>query len=120
MSTMIRVRDFLNNPMAVSTDKAELVFIESRNAIEKGEKVEFNFEDIKLVITAFLNIAIGKLYGLNIDYKDIDERLDYSNSTPAIKNMIEKVILNSKKFYSNRSDGEKNNNYLNRSIDGDI
>lgn len=120
MSTMIRVRDFLNTEMAVSTDKAELVFIECKNAIEKGEIVEINFEEIKLVITAFLNIAIGKLYGLDIEDAKIDKYLNFSNASPAIKSMIEKVILNSKKFYSNRSEGEKKNNYLNKSIDGDI
>lgn len=120
MNTIIKVRDFLNNPMAVSTDKAELIFNEGRNAIERGENVEFNFEDIKLVITAFLNISIGKLYGLNIDYTKIDKCLNYTNTSPAVQNMIETVVSNSKKFYSNRIDGNKKNDYLNKSIDGDI
>lgn len=120
MSTMIKVKDFLNTPMAVSTDKAELIFNECKSIIEDGENVDINFEDIKLVITAFLNIAIGKLYGLNINDETIDKRLKFTNTTPSIEKMIDKVILNSKKFYSNRVDGERNNDYLNRSIDGDI
>ena len=120
MSTMIRVRDFLNNSMAVSTDKAELIFNKCRKAIENGENIEFNFEDIKLVITAFLNIAIGKLYGLDIEYDNIDQHLNYTNASPSIKNMIDQVVDNSKKFYSNRPEGDKKNNYLNKSIDGDI
>jgi hypothetical protein len=117
---MIKVRDFLNTPMAVSTDKAELIFNECKNLIEDGEDLDINFEDVKLVITAFLNIAIGKLYGLNIEDEKIDKKLKFINTTPAIEKMIDKVILNSKRFYSNRVNGEKNNNYLNRSIDGDI
>lgn len=120
MTITIKVREFLSNPMAVSTDKAENIFIQCKNIIEKDGNIILDFEDVKLVITAFLNISIGKLYGLSLDFNTIDKKIEFQNASPSVKKMIDKVIDNSKKFYLNREEGIKNNSYLNKSIDGDI
>ena len=116
----IRVRNYLNTQMAVSIEKAEVIFIECKNCIEQGDSVNLNFEEVKLIITAFLNIAIGKLYGLQIDYDIIDKHLLFSNTTPSIDEMLHRVKENSKKFYSSRERGRDANDFLNKSIDGDI
>lgn len=120
MAIIIKVREFLNNPLAVSTDKAENIFMQCKDIIENDGNIILDFDDVKLVITAFLNISIGKLYGLNFDFKTIDKKIEFQNASPSIKKMIDKVIENSKKYYLNREEGIKNNSYLNRSIDGDI
>ena len=116
----IRIRDYLNSQMAVSTEKAEAIFNECKRSIENGESVDLNFDGVKLIITAFLNIAIGKLYGLEIEYVKIDKYLIFSNTTPSIDEMLKRVMENSKKFYSNREKGKDGNDLLNKSIDGDI
>jgi hypothetical protein len=120
MIKSIKVREYLNTQMAVSTEKAEVIFNECKKSIEKGQAVCLNFDGVNLIITAFLNIAIGKVYGLNIDYDLIDKNLTFSCTTPSIEKMIERVQDNSKKFYSNRDKGRVANDILNKTIDGDI
>lgn len=120
MNNTINIKDFLNTSMAVSTDRAELIFKECQSIIKKEESLVLNFEDTKLVITAFLNIAIGKLYGLGLDNDFLDKNITYVNTTPSIDKMIKDVIENSKKFYKDKLNGINSNNYLNKSIDGDL
>lgn len=121
MLHQIKVKNFLNSPMAVSTERADQIFKECEKIIQNNHKIELDFEGVKLVITAFLNVAIGKLYGLDEKSQEIvDSSIEFTNTSPTVKNMIDKVIINSKKFYQNREVGLKNNNYIKKSIDGDI
>jgi len=120
MEKIINIKDYLNRSMAVSTDRAELIFKECKKHIENGENIILNFDNTKLVITAFLNIVIGKLYGLGIDSNIIDNKISFINITPSINKMIMDVIKNSKKYYENKQNGLNPNNHLNRSIDGDL
>jgi len=119
--TIIKVRDYLSSSMAVSADRAEKIYIDVKKALDNNESVEFDFTEIKLAITAFLNIIYGKLYGLEKYSEDyINKHVKFSNTSRSILNMIEDVRKNSLIYYSNREIGNRKNKYLNDSIDGDI
>ncbi len=52
------VKDIINSPLVVSTEKGEMVFQAIDNHLRKNESVIIDFKGIDLMITAFLNAAI--------------------------------------------------------------
>ena len=76
--TTLRIRDFLSNNLAVSAVDGDKVFEKIKESFERDEEVTLDFEGITLVITAFLNSAIGKLYG-SYDEDKVRQLLDIQN-----------------------------------------
>lgn len=115
----IKIKDYLTSSMAVSTDKADTIYKDLKSHLINNEDIHLDFDGIKLVITAFLNIIFGKLYGIE-GYSEefIDNKIHFLNTSESIQEMIEDVRKNSKRYYSDRTKGSKRNDFLNNSIDG--
>ncbi|WP_407538853.1 STAS-like domain-containing protein [Deinococcus radiomollis] len=66
----------------------------------KNHIVDLSFKDVKYVISAFLNAAIGQLYK---DYSDtyLRERLALSHVNNEQLEILREVIANAKKYYTN-------------------
>lgn len=64
-STMkdIKVSKILNSNVAVSTEDGEKVYNLILEHFNQQEQVSIDFSDLKLIISTFLNAAIGQLYG---------------------------------------------------------
>jgi|SRR5690606_2650401 len=120
MDIEIKVADYSSASMAVSPDKAEALFRTIAENLRKGNKVKVNFAEVKLVITAFLNIAIGKLFGEdNIKADSLDNDLILLTEDKRVKGLIEEVVVNSKEFYANKKLNKPNlNDHLEDSING--
>ena len=55
----IVVREVIGTDLAVSTDNGLKVFHEIDNLLKTEEEINLDFEGVTIVITAFLNAAIG-------------------------------------------------------------
>ena len=122
MEIEIKVTDYSSANMAVSPDKAEVLFRTIAENLKQGNKVKVNFTEVKLVITAFLNIAIGKLFGDDSIKKDsLDKDLILFTEDERVKGLIEEVVINSKEFYENKKTNKPTvNDHLEDSINGNI
>lgn len=58
----IKVLSLLGHGTATSTDDGQELFRRINTAFEVGDIVELDFEGIELIISAFMNAAIGQLY----------------------------------------------------------
>lgn len=87
----------------VEPDDGVLLREKIAEGLSRGDKVELDFEGVSMLITAFLNVAIGSLY------KDYDEilvdSLVYENIDSSDMAMIAIVSRNAKKFYGLSEEG---------------
>ncbi len=99
---LIRVTDLINSPRAVDPADAECVFKEVCPLLKAGQKVRLSFGGITMVITAFFNATVGKLYG-ELPEDRINELLEVSNLRDAFQPALVKSIQWSKAYFKNRS-----------------
>lgn len=94
----IRVADLVGGPRAVDAADGEKVFQKLLPVIQEGRKVLLSFEGITMVITAFLNAAVGKLYG-ELPEEQVDNMLEVRDLLPPFKPSLDKSIEWSKAYY---------------------
>jgi hypothetical protein len=102
----VRVIDLINGPRAVDAADGELVFKEIFPVIKAGQNVILSFEGITMVITAFLNAAIGKLFG-EISEEKFNELLEIRDLREAFQPALEKSLEWSKAYFKNREGMER-------------
>lgn len=90
---LIVIKDEINKKDAINSKEGSLIFEKIKPFVEKKEKVVIDFTDIDLVLSTFLNPAIGQLYFL-FDKDKVDYTLEYSNLMDVDKETLDKVIQN--------------------------
>lgn len=111
----INVQNIINSPFCVDTADGEKIYQLLYKAISEKRHVALSFKGIELVITAFLNIAVGKLYK-DFDDKTIKEYLSKTDLLEAFESSWDKVIAGAPTYYSNQKEIEKN---IDEIIEGD-
>jgi hypothetical protein len=96
----IRVSRIIGGPICVTVDDGQKVFDILHQAITDNVRLEVSFEGIDLIISAFLNIAIGQLYG-DFTAEQIDSMLSYTHLAEDDKGLLRLVIDNALRYYSN-------------------
>jgi len=98
--TIIHIVDVIEGPICVDAQDGEKVFEAIKYHLKNHENVILSFEGVEFVISAFLNVAIGKLYG-DFTEESIKEnfRVEHMKQEDVIK--LERAIKNGKAFYKN-------------------
>lgn len=95
------VHEVINSSLAVSSEKAQLVFNKIRNNIDKKIVTVIDFSNIKSLTTAFLNVAIGELYKLESrDELNKLVTIDSKTLSTLQKEKVKMVMTNSRDKYS--------------------
>lgn len=106
-SIVIKVKDIINTTYCVDASDGEKIFELTKKALDEDKKVVLSFDGIELVITAFLNTAIGKLYGI-FDEERILSNLSNSDMTEDFQVIWDKVTDGAPKYYANKEAFDKN------------
>ena len=85
---IIKIKDFAQGDTAVSYEEGRKCYDLMKEGLNRGEKIVLDFNDVKYVITAFLDPVIGDAI-LNYD-KNIMNKIDINNASTDI---IEKIKL---------------------------
>lgn len=59
----IKVGDVLHSSFAVSTEQGETIFKLIHDSFTQEDQVTVDFTNVDLIVSTFLNAAIGQLYG---------------------------------------------------------
>lgn len=59
----VDIKDTIQTVYCIDMEDGEVVYKVVKQELDKGNAVELSFEGIEMVITAFLNSAIGRLFG---------------------------------------------------------
>jgi hypothetical protein len=96
--TKISILDVIGTPIAVSTEKAQLVFDQLNERLSKEESVALSFAGVTNLVTAFLNTAVGQLFSkFTSDY--IQNHLEPVDATPDQLETFKEVIDLSPLFF---------------------
>ena len=97
MEKRVVISEVINSKVAVSAEKGEMVFQVIENNIRNGVISCLDFSNIKSMITAFLNAAIGELYRIETqETLNTYVKFDVSTLTPVQLQNIKMVMDNAK------------------------
>jgi hypothetical protein len=107
-STMeeIKISEVLSSTFAVSTDGGEKVFVLINGGFQKDWHVVVDFQNIDLIVSTFLNAAIGQLYGVYTT-EFIQSHLAIKNMTNEDLDVLKKVTDRAKIYFSDMKGFDK-------------
>lgn len=95
----ISVCDTINSLLCVDYDDAEKIYTLLDQALSSGTPVELSFLSVELIVSSFLNTAIGKLC-LKYPSQKIRSEIVFSDVSDTDRMLIDRVIENAEKFYA--------------------
>lgn len=102
-SMRVDVYNIIGSSLAVSAEDGQMLYDKIYPLLRDGTPVSLSFMKIGVLIPAFLNAAIGQLYGdeaLTSDNK-IDDLISYDDIDGEGLDTIERVIDDAKKYFKN-------------------
>ena len=100
---VVRVFDVIGSPLAVSSDDGQQVYDKIAPLLRQGQKVRLSFDKIDTIISAFLNAAIGQLYG-EFSEDTVRDLFSVEQMSPEDLVLLKRVVDNAKLYFDNRKD----------------
>ena len=97
----IKVADLLGSPLCISAEDGQKVFNKVDALFKNGRSVIVSFDRVSMLVSLFLNIAIGQLYG-SFSEDDIRAKFQVDGLSPDDMELLKRVVDNAKKYYANR------------------
>lgn len=108
--TRVNVKDTINNTIAMSTEDGHKLFQVLYTNIKDSRRVELSFLGIDILISHFLNEAIGKLYEKFETWELLDKAIIYKDiDDDDLELLKEKVIPTAKNHFKNSIKTDKIN-----------
>lgn len=98
---VVRVFDIVGGPLCVSADDGQAVHDKLVPLLREGRKVVISFQRVETLISAFLNAAIGQLYG-EFPEDRIRELVSVRDMSDEDLTMLKRVVENAKVYFKNR------------------
>ncbi len=99
--TLIRVVDIVGGPICVSTDDGQKLYDKIAPLIRKGGKVVLSFDQVKYLIPAFFNAAIGKLYE-EFTEERINQSISFRDMPAGWEDLHRHLMDRAKNYFENR------------------
>ncbi|MGI9255702.1 MAG: STAS-like domain-containing protein [Salinispira sp.] len=103
----ITVADIIGSQLCISTDDGQKIFDKVKPLVKKGERVTISFKNVTMLISAFLNVAIGQLYGPSFNENAIRRQVKFEGLSSDDEELLHIVVDNAKKYYSNKEGYDK-------------
>ena len=99
-SITVRVYDIIGGPLCVSTEDGQRLYDKISPLLKEGMPVALSFERIDTLISAFLNAAIGQLYG-ELPEARIHELLSFQDLADDDSEVLKRVVENAIAYFGN-------------------
>lgn len=100
---IIHIRSFISSNMAISPEDGEKLFEEICKTLKEDKQVELDFSKIDILVSAFLNSSIGKLYGTKFKDAFDREQIIFSNLSEQDKATVLLVQKRAKDFFARKN-----------------
>jgi hypothetical protein len=97
----IKVTDLIGNRLCISAEDGQKIFGKVEQLLRDGKQVTISFENVTMLISLFLNVAIGQLYG-SFNEEAIRAQLKVEGLSSDDMQLLKRVVDNAKKYYSNK------------------
>jgi hypothetical protein len=95
---VIRVLDITGNNLAVSAEDGQIVHDKLAPVLREGQSLRLSFQGVDTVISAFLNAAIGQLYG-EFSEEKIRENFSVTDMAKEDLPLLKRVVDNAKTYF---------------------
>ena len=95
---IVRIFDIVGGPLCVSADDGQRVHDKIVPLLRDGQKVVLSFEQVETLISAFLNAAIGQLYG-EFPEERIRELVSVRDMDEEDQAVLKRVVDNAKTYF---------------------
>ncbi len=102
-SIEVNISSCIKSPIASSTEDGEIIFKIIDENFSKRVLVNLDFENCELIVSTFLNAAIGQLYA-NYQPDFIKEHLKVFNMSNDDLRLLQKVVERAKQYFANKED----------------
>ncbi len=102
----VRIYDIIGSPLGVSAEDGQVVHEKIAPLLRDGRKVALSFEKMETIISAFLNAAVGQIYG-ELPAERIDELLSLKDMTSEDQKLLERVVANALLYFKNRKNFDR-------------
>jgi hypothetical protein len=98
--TELKVADITGSHLCISAEDGQEVFDKVESLLKRGKNVTISFDGVTMLISLFLNVAIGQLYG-SFSEKEIRSMVKVEGLSGEDMELLKRVVENAKKYYSN-------------------
>ena len=99
----VRVFDVVGGPLCVSDEDGQAVYEKIAPLMREGRNLAVSFARVETLISAFLNAAIGQLYG-EFSEEQIRELLSVRDMSSEDLAILKRVVDNAKLYFRNRKE----------------
>ena len=96
----VRIFDIVGGPLCVSAEDGQKVYEKIYPLVREGHKVVLSFDQIEIIISSFLNSAIGQLYE-KFTEEQIREQLTVRDMDQEDLTLLKRVVENAKAYFRN-------------------
>ncbi|PIV26727.1 MAG: hypothetical protein COS37_04920 [Anaerolineae bacterium CG03_land_8_20_14_0_80_58_20] len=94
----LRIYEIVGSSLCVASQDGQKVFEQIQQALKDGKNVRLSFQNVESLTSAFLNAAIGQLYGF-FDNDLLKERLSVANIEKDDLALLKRVIDTAKQYF---------------------
>lgn len=110
----IKISDLIGSQVCISAEDGQKVFNAIKPLLNDGNSVIISFANITMMVSLFLNIAIGQLYGTFSEDK-IRSQLTVEGLAGDDVELLKRVVENAKRYYA--SPKEYDNAWITEGVD---
>lgn len=96
----VSVLETVGSPLCVASDDGQKVFDRIASAIQEKRIVTLSFNNVTALTSAFLNTAIGQLYG-DFSEEQIRSSLKLKDMEPDDMALLKRVVDTAKQYFDN-------------------
>lgn len=100
----LSMREIVGRGYAIEEAGGQRVFEQIAQAFRNGHRVQLSFANVELTIAAFLNVAIGQLYG-EFTEDEIRARLSVTDISQSDLALVKLVVDNAKAYFRRQRAG---------------
>jgi len=96
----IKVPDLIGSSLCISAEDGQKIFDKIEPLLKNGKQITISFKNITMLISLFLNVSIGQLYG-TFSEEDIRAQVKVEGLSSDDLELLKSVVDNAKKYYTN-------------------
>ena len=99
----LRVADIIGSDLCISAEDGQKIFEILLPLLKEKKHVTLSFKRITMLISLFLNVSIGQLYG-TLTEEQIRAQLKVEDLDDDDLDLLKQVVKNAKNYYNNRKE----------------
>jgi hypothetical protein len=94
----LSILEIVGSPLCVASDDGQKVYDRIAAALKEGQSVTVSFLNVTSLTSAFLNAAIGQLYG-SFSEGEIRSKLKVTDLEPDDRALLKRVVDTAKEYF---------------------